>query len=650
MILLATVLCGMLARPQPEEGKPVRYEDLPPAAKLGVRVDSVRRAWPTAPFVVIVPTASAYIEAIGRWTPQVRFPVLLDDGTAGGREDIARFVRGFGQARVVRWAGKVGAGGQEAVDAALRRVWSGMIPGEESDSKVETAAALIARWRAINVPRSGIVVASMEDPAWTAALALSAGRAQPLAWVKRPPGVIDAKLDKAAMAAFESAVEQACEATGLAWKSLGDDIDAVTICMSSPSKAQGDAGAILAMSDVLCRSAGGNVGSGARWAWASQIAGSEARSAYTAMCALFLSPKSAWLFDGYPTKEPWSSFAMKAGVQYLSRVGIEPVVDESPKGGESAWRSRASSAMDAGLILVNTKGMPGEFFLEPGRCLPADVPVLKVPAMLHLVHSWSAVGPFDRGTLGGRWLERGVYAYLGSVDEPYLNAFIPSSVVIGRLVSKFPFGAAVRIDGAPAWKLATFGDPLAMMGIELPRIEHELPLEDCASLTQDLADALKEEDFARAIRTMSLLGLDSDIAILVNGLGAEKADRLTPEAAEGAILALFRAGEGEAMIRCFALLREPVAERGDLRDALWHYARRALGGTRDAALVSLLRRNIRPDARMRDTLDLAEAYAAILGHDKAVEMLKEQRGLLSDSTSKQRIDEQIKYHTAKRAR
>jgi len=43
---------------------------------------------------------------------------------------------------------------------------------------------------------------------------------------------------------------------------------------------------------------------------------------------------------------------------------------------------------------------------------------------VHFIHSWSAVTPDDRNTVGGRWLSNGVYAYVGSVDEPYVQAFV----------------------------------------------------------------------------------------------------------------------------------------------------------------------------------------------------------------------------------
>ena len=84
------------------------------------------------PTVVIVPGGDSYIEAIAQWTPQARFPVLIDDGSARAREDIARFVRAFKPPQVVRWerAGEAAATTRERIEGAVRAVWSAQLPGE----------------------------------------------------------------------------------------------------------------------------------------------------------------------------------------------------------------------------------------------------------------------------------------------------------------------------------------------------------------------------------------------------------------------------------------------------------------------------------------------------------------------------------------
>ena len=62
-----------------------------------------------------------------------------------------------------------------------------------------------------------------------------------------------------------------------------------------------------------------------------------------------------------------------------------------------------------------------------------------------MVHSFSLQRPDDANTVGGRFLSRGVYAYVGSVDEPYLAAFVPPALQVRRLAVGVPFLLAGRM-------------------------------------------------------------------------------------------------------------------------------------------------------------------------------------------------------------
>src|SRR5215470_9814654 len=77
------------AQPPPT---PISLDKLPPHLLLAARVESVRQRLPVIKTVVIVPDAASYIAAIGSWTLPGRFPVLIDDGSWNGQQDIARFV------------------------------------------------------------------------------------------------------------------------------------------------------------------------------------------------------------------------------------------------------------------------------------------------------------------------------------------------------------------------------------------------------------------------------------------------------------------------------------------------------------------------------------------------------------------------------
>jgi hypothetical protein len=640
---------------QPPPGK-VSYENLPPSIKLGLKAEALQRATPVDPVVVVVPDGGSYLEAVSGWTPGIRFPVLIDDGSMAAAEDIGRFVRGFKPAKVVRWSGKTalpaeGGARRSAVEAGLRKTWSAAVNGEPEAAKMESQGELISRWQKMGAPRTGIVIAADNDPAWTAALALAAGRAQPLAWVARPPSPTVASMSVADFRKFESDIEKACEGTGLKWNAMGDDIDAVTLCMASSVRVQAEPSLVLATTDCLARPLADEqqrIGKEERWAWCGQIFGSESHSAYMAMCSLFLSTKKAWLFDGYPDTKPWSDFDASAAAGFLKKVGIESSVERSPKNGERDWRVRAAVPVDAGFIAVNTKGMANFFELEPGQCLPADVPELNVPSMLYLVHSWSAFSPSEHWTFGGRWVERGVYAYLGSVDEPYLQAFIPTPGVAMRMAGKLPFGAAVRFDNGPAWKLTVIGDPLTLLGNAPVRGEEKVPLDGATDVQEELKAALAEKAYEKILRALVLQGRDADAAAVAKGLFKEDAKAVTPKIAALAILPLFRSGDHESMMKAFAVL--PAGADPMLKDAVWLAAYPMLRTTRDATVLGALRSAIRDDSWVRDALDLAEPYERAFGRDEAAGILEDAKTHTKDANEKGRLDREIQRITSLRSR
>src|SRR5690606_13028436 len=182
-------------------------------------------------------------------------------------------------------------------------------------------------------------------------------------------------------------------------------------------------------------------------------------AAYRAMCGLFLPLGSAWLFDGYPAEGVWMQYDQSAAASVLRHLELDVTIDDHPRGTLASWRSRIGLGIDADLIFVNSKGNKARFDLAGGTGRAADVPFLQRPAAVYFIHSWSATEPRARGTIAGRWLSRGAYAYFGSVSEPYLQSFVPPVNVAARLGAGLPLGAAARPDESPPWKLAMLGDP-----------------------------------------------------------------------------------------------------------------------------------------------------------------------------------------------
>ncbi|MCC6660749.1 MAG: hypothetical protein IT437_07675 [Phycisphaerales bacterium] len=615
----------LLAQEQPAPPQ-IDPRALPPSVRLGLRVQQVRLRIGVIPVAVIVPDAASYVAAVSGWTTAARYPVLIDDGSQPASEDIGRFVRAFAPERIVRF---------KVADA-----WPGDGPDRRQKIEDTVAAAwgalgvknLGPKWSELKYTPPGIVIASEADPAWTAALALAAGRGQPLAWINSvgaPAGVgQDMTMDSANSLA--AAVESACQATGLPWKDLGDALDSVTICLDVPGRVLSGGDDRVALTDFVGRrdDGAGRV-QGGRWAWCGQVFGPEPRCAYAAMCALFLQPKAAWLFDGYQDTPPYSMWDATKAADPLNRVGIVATVSDTPHQGAAEWELRSSIPLQAGLVMVNTQGGADYFDLAPGRERSGDVPVLGVPAMVYFVHSWSAANPGDRATIAGRWLERGVYAFAGSIQEPYLQAFPPTPTVAARLLA-LPWGAAVRLDDGPAWRITVIGDPLMTLGPPAPKAAVDLPLVGVTDAADGLALLLQAKEYARALRLLVLLGRDGDAARLARGLLDSDAKAVTSEIAAESVLPVFRAAavnRGATIAVLFGRMNPIDAARPGLRDALWLACLPGLGATRDEAVLNALSDNLRPDQPGRDAAALAVALGAVHGRPAAEALLARARAL-----------------------
>lgn len=633
--------------PAPQPGapaaQPIRLEDLPPPIRLAARAETTRRGWPSWPVVVIVPDARSYAEAIARWSIRGRFPVLIDDGSLLAREDIARFVRAYGPQRVVRWSVQAQAAAegnpaptpwpadraarQAAIDDVVRRLWSQPVLQERETPRIETSEQLIARWRGIGLTPPGLVVADAMDRAWPAALALSAGRAQPIVWVESPQGVNGA-MSMEALEALDAAIRRGAQATGLSFVSIGDELDAVTLCAHTPSRVQWTPTEVLSTTDMICRVESGPARQRSeRWAWTGQIFGSEPQAAYRAMCALMLGIDTAWLFDGYPEGKPWSDYDASLAGRALREGGFTAVqVEDRPRQSERHWRLVCSFGIDASLVMVNTKGMADEFNLEPGQARPGDIPMLKRPAVTSIVHSFSAAAPDARRTVAGRWLERGSYAYFGSVFEPFLQAFVPTPQLAARLMANYPLGAATRPDAGPAWRLTLLGDPLIVIGPRATPVPADVaagpfPLQGAIDLEQAVRDAVTARDFPAALHALTILGRDEDAARLAIALMRDDPRAFTAPAAAAAIMPLHRTRRPRELLDAYLQLPGPIAADPVLRDALWHAAYPLLPDGLDDRWLAALRTNLREDQVGRDAADIAQATARVFGRDVALGML-----------------------------
>ena len=598
---------------QPAE-KPMAQAEDPPAVMMGKRVLAVRVQIPRISTLVIATDTDAYTKAIGSWSIEQRFPVLIDDGTPGARHNIARFIHGYKPKQILRLTGE-GKPSRAAIEAAVADAWD-----------TTAGQSITQRWAELSFAPPGVVVASESDPAWTGALALAAERGQPIVWLDHRPRSLNIVEPEADAIAWQRALREKVAELGWSWQSLGDELDALTVCLSMPTKLKvGDR--IMAMTDFLARN-----DDHSPWAACGMITGSEAQAAYAAMSSLFLQPRSVWLFDGYEGNFG-AEYAVDRAAAMFRQAGFERIMaDPRPNGGIRIWHTRQRGGMDAGLILVNTKGHARWFDLAGNRAYGSDVPVLRQPAVVHFIHSFSAQLPSNEEAISARWLDHGAFVYFGSADEPGLAAFLTPQQVTGRLLIGIPAGFAFRYDNTNViWKVNYFGDPLFTLGnIPAPK-EQTINLEGAMTLEEHMRGTLRDQRFEEGVGALVMLGRHADVVRIGKSLLSDRKDELTPGLIEAALLSHLLERDYAAFGALYAQLPPDRAAATRNTSMLWHAMRPELDRV-TADELSLLRLSIRKESAVEDAAALAPAIRRVYG-ESAVRSMYAQ--LIEEAESEQ---------------
>lgn len=586
---------------EPPRGRSI--EDIPWPARPGLRIAGLRAKVPTVDRVVLVPDEATYLEAVGEWSLNGRWPVLFEDD-----EYAPMFIRRFKPAEVIRKAATTNRlprdkALEEAMVRVVCRAWSARDDAEPADDA--TAPTTKERFEHAGWTPPGVVITSAKDPAWPAALALAADRGEPLAFLEERFGSSNGYVSLEDWPRLEAQVTALVGATGYAYDQLGDAIDTITMVRELPPKyaTPGDptGKARNAVTDGLARRPDKT-----RWAFPGWIFGPAPRATYMAMCSIFIQPESALLFDTYPPTPGWSRYAMDKPAAALEEVGLKVEHVASPASTAAAWENLAPGGVNADLIFVNTKGNMNWFSAtDEKRVYVHDMPILNAPAIVHFIHSWSCISPANRDTLAGRWMERGAYAYVGSVHEPSLGAFVPPEVLVERLRASVPYLIAARVWGAVAWRVATIGDPLMTILHPVPRAAPDT----CPIGGENLRDVLKRQtplaeqsgDWSQALRTINLLGLD-EVAM---ALYEQRLDNHAPAETLALVLgAVFRRVDERTFLH--AIEQIPISQvtpaQRDLLWLKWLPTRRTLNGP---AQIDLMRSLIRTPYGFVDACRLA---------------------------------------------
>jgi hypothetical protein len=468
------------------------------------RLDELRRAsvsWDqrTGParsvvdVVCLVPDVPTFLRAVATWDDRHFFPILIDDV-----EYTFKFLREFRPARIVRFPSKVGPiAPEELWERAQNAVGTAWLDAK-SDKSLPRGDVVPEN---LGKTPPGVVLSTSDSSALPGAVALAAGRFQPLLkWETGGKRFAD-RISAAEAAGFARSIEGLLEGCGLKYDKLGDDCDFVTLAGDYPYRYEQE-GQGQAFDDLILRATGDK---NQRWGFAGRLTGDATQSVYRAMCALFLKPGSGFLFNAYSDKdEPWSRYAMGPAAARLGQI-----MTASHRGGETAGLSGWHKAFDpvnrSGLVLINSSGNPTDFRIDDkgNQAQTADIPESD-PLIVYMIHSFSAESPDDPATLAGRWMANGAFVYFGSMNEPYLEAFRAPGAIVAILSDNLPLSAvfhrmAAEPFGQP-WRLAYFGDPLyrvRAMGNAAPRVARWAPVDAWKAYVEPPAPSADMSDFDR---------------------------------------------------------------------------------------------------------------------------------------------------------
>jgi len=430
--------------------------------------------------VCLVPDLPTFLEAISAWDDRHFFPILIEDG-----EYTLKFLRAYGPSRVVRYPSRAQAPKnpealwQRAVEAVGRSWTARDDQAEPGDTPP----------RSVLLRPPGAVVSEPGAPMLSGAVALAAGRFQPLIRWRPEARYGDEPTPEEADRLLDD-LYQRLGAVVPKYDKLGDDCDFLTMALDYPYRYDGRGKTFqdgpAAFDDLIGRFS--DVPENTvrpRWAYTGRLLGDETRSLYAAMCGLFLTPERAAIVNTYGKSRPYGFYRLSKTERLDGALAAVDRI-EHDAASLKGWHELFDPVNRAGLVFINSAGGARGFKLSgPHGGRAEDVPISD-PAFVHMVHSFSAQDPNNEETIAGRWLANGAYVYFGSVQEPYLLAFRVPDLVVDLLLEGLPAVVACRLipeelpPMANPWRLAFLGDPLRrpFPSKPLERIESWAPIAD----------------------------------------------------------------------------------------------------------------------------------------------------------------------------
>ena len=664
---VACVACVTMFAATPLTLRPTAAQETTPAAanslaqqqpwcvELGLRVAGVEAKIPTLDRVVLVKDEASFLDEISHWRLESRWPVLIEDDIFA-----PQFIRAFKPAQVLRRVEQAPnvddpAVLKAAIETAVSNAWNATAPNTPPLSAI----------RAQTYTPPGIAIMDHTDPAWVAGVALAAGRGLVPVFIQGNYGGANDVLAADQFDKLSKAVDQGFITTGLSYGQLGDDLETAVLCKTTAQKTILDVPATLrpsargmpainpaepvAVTDALCRNVNGS-----RYAFCGAIFGSSKYCAYAAMSSLFLSRNSIGAFNSYQSAD-FAKYGFSEITQTLPEAGFKLKVWSDTTAHMLDWRQILSQGFDGDVLFLNSSGNSDFFELgTPGktpiqeRGAPGDIPILSKPLVLHMIHSWSLTAPMSHASIGGRWLESGVYAYVGSVQEPYLLAFNPPAEILARCARFVPYLIAARVWEGPfslPWRVATLGDPLMLIqapkALQLSARKAPPPpvpgQEDLlVNCKNRMIQSKQDTDGATSIAALYELIQRGEDKIATQFWLACAAKSFAPRMASFALEPLFRQRNADQFLKAYSMVAQPTPRANDM---LWQLWGDQLVQIKNGDTILMFEKAVRAPWAINDWRRLLPALSRLTSADTARDILLKSAARESDKNQKKILQE-----------
>ena len=400
--------------------------------------------------------------------------------------------------------------------------------------------------------------------------------------------------------------------TGWTWGTLGDQLQTLTLCRDFPTRAKvylpqnarvnlpganlSSVDPPVAVTDLICRNADFQ-----RYAICGWLFGDHIRSIYMAMCSVFIDRDSISLFSAYETRSGIEAYRVSPAGKQLRSAGYEVVSQTIDRNATlEGWRRLVMGGFNSDVLFMNTSGRSSqlEMALETNG-KTSDVPTLNQPLALHMIHSYSLQNPDNPRTIGGRWLDRGVYAYVGSCEEPFISAFRTPLEVVEWIANYAPFLVSARKyqgEMSKPWRVVSIGDPLML--IERPEVNPIVRVDQGrilaageSNLRTDVLQQLRTAGTADADTYRDLIFLNQDDLAL--SLWERDKDEAGSEESEAILPLLFEQKSFSKFVQAYRKINGPSEQSKEMLWTIYQPRISAIDSVIDLEMLEKsLRRNI----------------------------------------------------------